>query len=114
MDDGELLCAAAVGHVDVTRVLLEHGADPNEMDERAGGTALHAAIGMKFTEDASEVVKVLLDAGADPQSKTTGGMTAIELAESRSARQAETLAKGEEVEFERNYDGVLEILRNAE
>ena len=113
MDDGELLCAAAVGHVDVTRVLLAHGADPNEFDERAGGTALHAAIGMKFTEDASDVVKLLLEAGADLTTKTTSGMTAIELAESRAASQAEAIEDGEGLEFERNYDGVLEILRSA-
>lgn len=112
MDDGELLCAAAVGHVDVTRILLAHGADPNQIDERAGGTALHAAIGMKFTDDASDVVRILLEAGADPNAKTTSGMTAVELAKNRSARQAEAIDRGEEIEFQRNYEGILEILRS--
>ena len=43
MDDGELLCAALVGHVEVGRLLIAHGADPNELFTEAGGNALHAA-----------------------------------------------------------------------
>ena len=39
MDDGELLCAASVGHVEVGRLLIQHGADPNVVSEEAGGNA---------------------------------------------------------------------------
>ena len=54
-----LTLAAAYGHVDVVRVLLEHGAEVNAEDF-TGWTALHAG---SFTGD-SETVSLLLDRGA--------------------------------------------------
>jgi len=54
-----LTLAAAYGHADVVRVLLEHGAEINAEDF-TGWTALHAG---SFTGD-SETVSLLLDRGA--------------------------------------------------
>ena len=54
-----LTLAAAYGHADVVRVLLEHGAEVNAEDF-TGWTALHAG---SFTGD-SETVSLLLDRGA--------------------------------------------------
>ena len=42
MDDGELLCASSVGHVEVGRVLIRHGADPT-IPTSQGKTALQVA-----------------------------------------------------------------------
>jgi len=52
--------AAWAGHVEVARVLLDHGADVNAVDE-CGKTALHWAAECGHTD----VVKLLLDRGAD-------------------------------------------------
>lgn len=111
-DDGELLCAASVGHVDVGRVLLDHGADPDAVHRDAGGNALHAAAAMRYTCDTREFVEMLLEAGADPLSKSSQGTTAREIAEAGARRQeANPPAEGELV---RNFEGVVELLRGAE
>lgn len=57
--------AAAMGHVDVVRTLLKHGADPNALYRDDYGTALTAAC-ETLAPHSGEVVKLLLDAGADP------------------------------------------------
>jgi ankyrin repeat protein len=111
MDAGELLCAASVGHVAVARVLLEHGADPDQFDQRAGGTALHAAVSMKYSCDSVELVELLLESGADPMLRTESGMTALELAEFHQLKQCEQLESGEALPLERNFAGVVELLR---
>lgn len=114
MDDGELLCAALVGHVEVGRLLLERGADPNEIDKNSGGTALHAAASMRYTDDSSAFVSMLLEAGADAGIRSTSGKTALQIAEEGSRRQARRGESGATGEFTRNYDGVAELLRRAE
>ncbi|MCZ6825374.1 MAG: ankyrin repeat domain-containing protein [Gemmatimonadetes bacterium] len=113
LDDGELLRAASVGHVEVGRLLLKHGADPDEMDEKAGGSALHAAVRMRYTCDSTEFVRMLLAAGADPRITTRNGMTALQLAEDCARRQSDTASDEASQELTRNFEGVAEILRNA-
>lgn len=56
--------AAAMGHVDIVRLLLKHGADPNAMYREDYGTALTAAC-ETLAPRCSEVVAALIDAGAD-------------------------------------------------
>ena len=80
LDDHELLCAASVGHVEVGRLLIEHGADPNAISEEAGGNALHAAAAMRYTPDSRRFVEMLLAHGADLGARTTKGKTAREIA----------------------------------
>ncbi len=55
--------AAHEGRLDVVRVLLEHGADPNAREAGDNTTPLHWAAAHRSLE----VVRALLDAGADPQ-----------------------------------------------
>jgi ankyrin repeat protein len=109
MDDGELLCAASVGHVEVGRLLLEHGADLNEIDHNAGCTALHAAAGMRYTHDSSAFVSMLLAAGADPSIPTRDGRTALQIAEEGAERG---FKKWDEC-GEKNFSGVAALLRNV-
>jgi len=109
-DDGELLCAASVGHVEVGRLLIEHGADPDEVHPGAGGNALHAAASMRYTHDASAFVAMLLAAGADPKLRSLGGRTALEIAEEGAGRRCE----GEDVaEATKSYPAVAALLRAA-
>lgn len=86
LDDGELLCAAAVGHVEVGRLLIEHGAVPDAIDPGSGCNALHAAAGMRYTSDSSAFVAMLLEAGADPRLPARDGRTALALVEQAAAR----------------------------
>jgi ankyrin repeat protein len=103
MDDGELLCAASVGHVEVGRLLIERGADPNAIDRGAGGTALHAAAAMRYAQDARPFIRMLLEQGADPTIRSTKGMTAAEVAESRAGQPNES----------RPFEEIAQMLREA-
>src|SRR5262245_29818392 len=53
----------AVGHPEVMRLLIEHGADPNVRDVGDNATPLHVAAANRHLDS----VRLLLDAGADPQ-----------------------------------------------
>ncbi len=111
MDDGELLCAASVGHVEVGRLLLEHGADPNGIDRNAGCiTALHAAAGMRYTHDSSAFVSMLLAAGADPSIAARDGRTALQIAE----EGAQHRSKHREERGRKNFSGVAKLLREVD
>lgn len=56
--------ASALGHVEIVKLLLKHGADPNAMYRDDYGTALTAAC-ETLAPGTADVVRVLLDAGAD-------------------------------------------------
>jgi ankyrin repeat protein len=56
--------AAGEGHLEIVKLLLEHGADVNA--KTAYETALHLAAG----EGHLEIVKLLLEHGADVNAKT--------------------------------------------
>ena len=60
------------GHVDIVRLLLEAGADPNAHD--ADGTPL--LIEATWRRHV-EVVQLLVDAGADPNAPAPNGDTAL-------------------------------------
>src|SRR6266568_2597715 len=65
-----LTLACFFGHVEASRLLLEHGADPNTLgrNEHVQTNALHAAAASE-NKDAStryELCRLLLDHGADP------------------------------------------------
>jgi ankyrin repeat protein len=61
-----LRCAAGAGHIEVVKLLLDRGANPNEPEWGTAprGGALHAAIGGQHWE----IVKLLLEHGADANS----------------------------------------------
>lgn len=69
--------AAANGHVDVMRRLLDSGADPNAGSGSSGSTPLHDAVLARGTK----AVPMLLAAGADPAVKNRAGETPLGLAE---------------------------------
>ena len=83
------------------------------MDENASGNALHAAVGMRYTCDSTEFVRMLLPAGANPRTTTRNGMTPLQLAEDFARRQSDTASDEASQEFTRNFESVVEILRNA-
>jgi ankyrin repeat protein len=70
--DSLLILAAYHDHPATVRMLLEHGADPDRVNDR-GQTALGAAVFRRSTES----VTLLLEHGADPNA---GGRSAAEIA----------------------------------
>lgn len=109
MDDGELSCAAAVGHADVARVLLEAGCDPNHACPESGTTALHAAAALRYTCDSAAFIDLVLEFGADPSAKTNAGRTALEIAEARQRAELAAPTEG----APKNFAAVVERLRRA-
>ena len=70
--DSLLILAAYHDHPATVRMLLEHGADPDRVNDR-GQTALGAAVFRRSCES----VELLLAHGADPHA---GGRSAVEIA----------------------------------
>ena len=114
MDDHELICAASVSHVEVGRLLIERGADPNALCGNAGGGPLHAAVAMRYTCDSSEFIKMLLEHGADVGLRTPTGFTARDLAEMGAKRQAGLGDEAKRQTFPRECAKVAAILKAAE
>ncbi len=56
------MLASYHGHASLVSLLVQHGADPNRLNDR-GQSPL---AGVVFKNEA-EVIKILLDAGADPE-----------------------------------------------
>jgi ankyrin repeat protein len=64
----------------VARVLLEHGADPRMASKPAGFTPLHSAVADDAGTEVKELVRMLLDAGADPNARSASGGTPLHTA----------------------------------
>ena len=83
--DTPLIQAAKMGHKMIIQILLNKGADPNQ-GNMMGITPLHRAAQLHLKSRRMEVVKVLLDAGADPTKESLpqssiGRCTPISIAE---------------------------------
>jgi ankyrin repeat protein len=76
-DGGELLCAAQVGGVQVGRLLLDRGADPNCLHR--GFNALHAALTTPYTDDLASFVALVIEHGADVNASTASGRRPLDL-----------------------------------
>lgn len=76
--------------------VIEHCAGPSQQ------TALHAAAGLRYTQDATDSARVLLDAGADVDALDAEGRTPLDIAEA-GARSASA--------GPRRYDRMIELLR---
>ena len=73
-----LRCAAGAGHLQVVKLLLERGANPNEPEPGIAphGGALHAAIGGKHFE----IAKLLLERGANPNAEIESSGNCLSMA----------------------------------
>jgi hypothetical protein len=69
---------SSTGSADVVQLLLKHGAQVNSVLE--GSTALSKSIKVAILFGDTEIMTVLLDAGADPSMKSEDGRTALQQA----------------------------------
>ncbi len=76
----ELIEAIEIDDVAVTEELLQTGVDPNGYEDWVGLTPLHFAA----QANALQSAQLLLQAGADPLSKTADGMTPFDVAQTHS------------------------------
>src|SRR2546422_6416119 len=85
-DDGfhPLGLACFFGHLDTARLLLEYGADVSALssNEQVQTAAIHAACAAEGTDEATryELVKLVLEHGADPNLPQGGGFRPIDAA----------------------------------
>src|SRR5262249_41233220 len=77
--------AAAHGHIEIVKLLLEHGADPNLREEGIAphGHALYSAVANRH----HEIAKLLLEHGAHPNPEVESSADALSRAISNSDQQ---------------------------
>jgi uncharacterized protein len=91
--------ACFFGHVDAARVLLEQGADADALskNEHIQTAAIHAAVasGETGVDETTryELVKLVLDHGADPNLPQAGGFRAIDAARQNGDERLERLLR---------------------
>jgi len=69
-----LMAAANQGNPDMVETLLESGALPSIPSPKTGETPLHAAAAKGLSKGTLECVQLLLEAGADPNTKAKSGV----------------------------------------
>jgi len=79
LEDNNPLCNAAYnGKLESVKWLVEKGANPNFSFKQTGENALHYTIcKTSEMEERTEIVKLLIDAGADVNKKTTKGAVTL-------------------------------------
>ena len=96
-DDGfhPLGLACFFGHLDTARLLLEYGADVSALssNEQVQTAAIHAACAAEGTDEATryELVKLVLEHGADPNLPQGGGSRPIDAARQNGDARVEQL-----------------------
>ena len=96
-DDGfhPLGLACFIGHPDTARLLLDHGADVNALsrNEHIQTAAIHAAAAAEGMDETVryELVKLVLERGADPNLPQGGGFRAIDAARQNGDKRVERL-----------------------
>ena len=101
--------AAHVANVNLARVFLSHGANPNCRDED-GDTPIHAAIKSRLVRDPAAFVELLLTRGADRTIRNNDGRTALEEALLQQGRLAETYFPARPT-GPKKLEPVIELLR---
>ncbi len=107
-DDGALRMAAGAAHPEVVDLLLAAGASVGGRDPESGRTALHAAVGAPPGEARLAVVRALLAAGADVESTTSDGASAVDIARVAAARDR----AGDDA-VARAQDDLVDLLESA-
>jgi len=106
-----VMVCARTGNVETVKLLLSHGADPNAKETQQGQTALMRAVAEKHPE----VVRELIDRGADVRARSKGGFTALLFAgqqgELASARML--LAAGADVNEKTPTNGTALVVAAA-
>ncbi len=74
---GMLTLAASRGHIGIVRVLLKAGMNPNDLS-RNGDAPIHGAAVAPVS--GPEIVKMLVQSGADVNAQTRIGLTALDMA----------------------------------
>ncbi len=103
---------AEVASIDVTRVLLEHGANPNWRDEE-GNTPMHRAIRSRLVLDPAKFIQLLLDFGADVNVRNREGRTPLDEALLQTGKSAETYFPVRPIAAKR-LEQTIEILRSRQ
>jgi len=93
----------------LARILLEHGADPNWLDE-AGNTPIHCAIRSRIVLDPAEFVRVLIEFGADLRLRNSAGRTALDEALMQTGKNTQTYIPIRPIAPKR-LERTIEILR---
>ena len=73
-DTSALYRAATIGHVEIVKMLIEHGADVNAMNS---GTAGYTALFIASNHGHLDVTRTLLEAGANPKTRCNGCPTLV-------------------------------------
>jgi ankyrin repeat protein len=102
--------ASGVASIEVTRVLLEHGANPNWRDE-AGNTPIHRVITSRMVLDPAKFIQLLLEFGADVNLRNHEGRTPLEEALLQTGRVAETYFPVRPIAPKR-LEPTIEVLRS--
>jgi ankyrin repeat protein len=98
-DDGfhPLGLACFFGHPDAARLLLDHGADANALsrNQHIQTAAIHASCAAQGVDEdvRYELVKLVLEHGADPNLPQAGGFRAIDAARQNGDERVERLLK---------------------
>jgi ankyrin repeat protein len=101
--------AAHVANIDVSRVLLENGANPN-CRNTDGDTPIHAAIKSRLVVDPTAFVELLLASGADRAILNNSGRSARDEALLQVGKVAETYFPARPI-APKKLDRAIELLR---
>src|ERR1035438_1974547 len=103
--------AAMVASTDVTRVLLDHGANPNWLND-GGNRPMHCAITSRIVLDPTEFVEIPLDSGADPGIRNSDGRTPLDEAMLQTGKSAQTYFPVRPI-GRKHLEETIKILRSA-
>ena len=101
--------AASNGSVALLRFLLEGGMDPNS--RWRGRTLLHAAVEMRFSQDNTEIVDLLIVQGAQVNALNDAGATPLDIAVEKGGDGKFTLNPHETRNERRQYDRIAALLQ---